>query len=533
MSEALQSIAGDVIKNVINTLTKNRFYAVAVGTLVTMLVQSSSVTTVMVVGFVNAGLMNLTQAIGIIFGANIGTTITGWIISIKVGKYGLLLIGLGIFPLLFGKSNEKKQIGRVLFGIGMIFFGLKIMSDAFKPLQAMPEFLDAISYFSGQHYAAYFASICVGLVLTLIVQSSSAMLGITIALASTGVIHFHTAAALVLGENIGTTITAVLAAVGGNINARRAARAHAIFNILGVIVVFCLFPYFINLIDYIVPGDPNFINPEGEFSNVAVHIATGHTLFNVVATLVFLPFLNKLANLVTAITPEKAEDKSHHLVMLGEPKDMIPATALAQATVEMRRMADIVSKMYALVKDLIEGKVEASQLDQSFIKVNDYEIITDNIQKEVTVFLAKVQQFALSEKQSLEAQSIMSMVDEFESVADYLKSLCFIAKRSNLNEIFINEAGSEFFNFFTAVKEYYQSISNTIVNGKIIDVSFVNRKSEELRIEANNLRDRHMERVGKGLYPALSAVTFSDLIVSLRKIRSHTESLAEAYAKKR
>ncbi|MBT3980524.1 MAG: Na/Pi cotransporter family protein [Bacteriovoracaceae bacterium] len=146
MSEALQSVAGDMIKNIINTLTKKRIYAVMVGTFVTMLVQSSSVTTVMVVGFVNAGLMNLTQAIGIIFGANIGTTITGWIISIKIGKYGLLFIGLGIFPMLFGKKNNIRQIGRVLFGVGMIFFGLKIMGGAFKPLRSMPEFLEAISY---------------------------------------------------------------------------------------------------------------------------------------------------------------------------------------------------------------------------------------------------------------------------------------------------------------------------------------------------------------------------------------------------
>ena len=146
MSEALQSVAGDMIKNIINTLTKKRIYAVMVGTFVTMLVQSSSVTTVMVVGFVNAGLMKLTQAIGIIFGANIGTTITGWIISIKVGKYGLLFIGLGIFPMLFGKKNNIRQIGRVLFGVGMIFFGLKIMGGAFKPLRSMPEFLEAISY---------------------------------------------------------------------------------------------------------------------------------------------------------------------------------------------------------------------------------------------------------------------------------------------------------------------------------------------------------------------------------------------------
>ena len=225
MSDALQQAASDVITKVINSLTSNRVLAVTVGVIVTMIVQSSSVTTVMVVGFVNAGLMQLTQAIGVIFGSNIGTTVTGWIISIKVGKYGLLMIGVGIFPALFSKNNKLQNIGRVLFGIGMVFLGLELMSGAFKPLRSNDQFLDMISYFSGQNYGAYFASILTGCLLTVIIQSSSAMLGITIALASSGVISFSTAAALVLGENIGTTITALLASVGTSTNAKRAARA--------------------------------------------------------------------------------------------------------------------------------------------------------------------------------------------------------------------------------------------------------------------------------------------------------------------
>ena len=234
MSDALQQAAGDVITRVINSLTSNRILAVTVGVIVTMIVQSSSVTTVMVVGFVNAGLMQLTQAIGVILGSNIGTTITGWIISIKVGKYGLLFIGLGIFPSLFSKNNKIQNIGRVVFGVGMIFFGLQLMSGAFKPLRTNEEFLNMISYFSGNHYGSYLASILVGCLLTVIVQSSSAMLGITIALSVSGVISFSTAVALVLGENVGTTITALLASVGTSTNAKRAARAHALFNLFGV-----------------------------------------------------------------------------------------------------------------------------------------------------------------------------------------------------------------------------------------------------------------------------------------------------------
>ncbi len=530
MSEALQSVAGDVIKNIINTLTKNRVYALIVGVLVTMLVQSSSVTTVMVVGFVNAGLMQLTQAIGIIFGANIGTTITGWIISIKVGKYGLLFIGLGIFPMLFAKRNNWRQMGRVLFGIGMIFFGLDIMSDAFKPLRSMPEFLNAISYFSGQHYGAYIASIFVGCMLTVVIQSSSAMLGITIALATTGVIPFHTAAALVLGENIGTTITAILASVGGNVNAIRASRAHAVFNLLGVSIIFCVFPYYVELIDYIVPGNPAEVGANGEFTNIAVHIATGHTVFNVISALAFLPFLNTLAAIVTKITPDKKTKEQHHLVMLGDPRNIVPATALAQAKAEANKMKNIVDRMYNVVEEIYSGNLSPEDHKKKVAKVKDYEQITDNIQKEITVFLISVLEMSLTKKESATAQSITRIADELESVADYLDLLASYSERNNLKEVLYNGAADDFFSLYAKVKAYFEETSGPFVRNESNDMSVIKRKSGQLREEANDIRDRHLNRVGKGDYPPLSAITYSDMIVALRKIRSHSENIAQSHS---
>jgi len=530
MSEALQSVAGDVIKNVINTLTKNRVYALLIGIIVTTLVQSSSVTTVMVVGFVNAGLMQLTQAIGIIFGANIGTTITGWIISIKVGKYGLLLIGLGIFPMLFAKRNNWRQIGKVLFGIGMVFFGLDIMSSAFKPLRSMPEFLDAISYFSGQHYGAYIASIFVGCLLTIVIQSSSAMLGITMALATTGVIPFHTAAALVLGENIGTTITALLASVGGNVNAIRASRAHAVFNLLGVAVIFAVFPYYVELIDWIVPGNPADVNANGEFTHIAVHIATGHTIFNVASALIFLPFLNTLASLVTRITPDRGTKEQHHLVMLGDPKAVIPATALVQAKAETDKMKDIVDRMYRLVEEIYIGKLSSSDRKIKVAKIKDYEQITDNIQKEITVFLIRVQEMPLNSDQSVFAQSLTRIADELESVADYLESLATYSERNKLEDVLYNGALEDFTRFFGEVKTYFEDVTSQFVKDEVNDMSVISRRSGQLRTEANDIRDRHLKRVSNGEYPALSAITFSDMIVGLRKIRSHSENIAEAHS---
>jgi phosphate:Na+ symporter len=530
MSEALQSVAGDMIKNIINTLTKNRVSALLVGIVVTMLVQSSSVTTVMVVGFVNAGLMQLSQAIGIVFGANIGTTITGWIISIKVGKYGLLFIGLGIFPMLFGKSNRVRQIGRITFGIGMIFFGLDLMSDAFKPLRKMPEFLKAISYFSDQHYGAYIASIVVGCLLTVIIQSSSAMLGITMALAMSGVIQFHTAAALVLGENIGTTITALLASVGGNIEAKRTARAHAFFNLLGVLVIFMIFPYYVQFIDWVIPGDPSFVNEKGEYSNIAVHIASGHTIFNVTSALIFLPFVKTLAAFITRITPDKGVKEQTHLVMLGDPSSIVPATALTTARVELNKMKDIVDRSFALTERVLKGEIkDRLEVNEAIAKIQHYEDVCDNIQKEITLFVLKLLERPMDTNQSDDAHSITRVTDELESISDYLANIAKYSKRIPLDVLLDDEAGADFFSLFLKVKEYYASIGHALVELKPIDLEAVMLESEELRKEANVIRGRHLERVGEGSYEPMTALTYSDLIVSLRKIRSHSQSMAEGH----
>lgn len=524
MSDALQTAASDVIKNIINTITKHRVYSVAVGAIVTIIVQSSSISTVMVVGFVNAGLMNLTQAIGIIFGANIGTTVTGWIISIKIGKYGLLMVGAGIFPMLFARSGRWKSIGQVLFGVGLVFFGLDIMTDALKPLRSMPEFLDAIAFFSGQNYGAYVASIVMGCLLTILVQSSSAMLGITMAMATTGIIEFHTAAALVLGENIGTTITALLASVGGNVNSKRAARAHAIFNVLGVLVVFSFFPWFVELIDSLVAGDPNLISASGEKPNIAVHIATGHTLFNVTATIVFTPFLHQLARLVTWMVPD-VEKEQHHLIALGDPEDMIPATALVMAQAEIEKMQDIVKRMFVCLNDLLK----LDDNDEAHIaKIKDYERITDTIQKEITVFVCLLMEKSLTERQSVWAQAIVREADELESVADYIERVASYLERSPKEQILKGQSKIELLDFFDDVREFYREVAHRLSEPSKLDVGLVQRRADAVVEKADRLRTKHLQRVGAGEFEPLTALTYSDIVVALRKVKSHAHNIFES-----
>ena len=525
MSDGLQAVAGDVIRKIINSITSNRFMAVGVGLIVTCIVQSSSVTTVMTVGFVNAGLMNLTQAIGVIFGANIGTTITGWIISIKVDKYGLLMVGLGFIPALFSKSEKWQHLGKSLLGVGLIFIGLNTMSGAFVPLRSNQAFLESIAYFSGEHYGAYMASIAMGCLLTMIVQSSSAMLGITMALASSGVIPYHTAVALVLGENIGTTITAILASVGATVNAKRAARAHACFNLFGVSIMLTWLPYYVELVNSLIPQDARFIAADGSAPYVSQHIALAHTLFNVTATLLFIPFINHLARFVTKLTPDKAEKETPHLLVLGDPMNMLPAASMAQAESELKKMREIVERMYKLNREFWE----AEEFDpKKLAKIIDYERITDNIHKEVTVFLCYVMEKPMSHHQSSQIQAMIKITDELESVADYIERLANYRERFKNNEKLEGESRIEFFQFLDEVWVFFELVGVGLENGEALDMTRIESKSHELQLWADSMREKHLDRISKGTYLPVTALTYSDMVVALRKIRAHSLLMASA-----
>ena len=282
MSEGLQAVSGERLRKIISVATDNRIMGMLVGLTITSVVQSSSVTTVMVVGLVNSAMMTLTQAIGVIFGANIGTTVTAWILTLNIAKYGLPLLGLSAFLFLFCKNERMRYIGMTIMGIGMVFFGLTLMTDGFKPLRALPEFVQWFHSFQATSYLGVIKCAAVGCILTMIVQSSSATVGITMGLAATGMINFQTAGALVLGENIGTTITAWLASLGAATNAKRAAWAHICFNTIGVAwITIIAIPFYFPLIGRLIGHDPNtqvmLENGEPSYPYVMAAIAAVHT----------------------------------------------------------------------------------------------------------------------------------------------------------------------------------------------------------------------------------------------------------------
>lgn len=314
MSEGIQAVAGNSLRRLISLVTDNRVMAVGAGTLVTMLVQSSSVTTVIVVGLINAGLMQLHQAVGVIIGANIGTTITGWILVLKVGVYGLPMVGASALVYLFSRRDRPRFIAMAVMGLGMIFFGLELMKNGFAPMADNPAFIGAFSWFDAGSYTGVLKCVLVGCIVTMIVQSSSATLGITIGLASTGVIPFTSAAALVLGENIGTTVTVLIASIGGMTDARRAAYAHVLFNVIGVFWITLIFQWYIGVVASVVAttqgANPMLISlatassPAVFAASVTAGIALTHTGFNVLNTMLFLPFLPRYARLLERFVPD-------------------------------------------------------------------------------------------------------------------------------------------------------------------------------------------------------------------------------------
>ena len=529
LSDSLQLLSGSLIRRAISSLTTNRILAVLVGLTVTTFVQSSSITTVMVVGLTNAGLMQLSQAIGVILGANIGTTITGWILAVQVGKYGLLLIALGIFPMLFSKNERVSASAKVLVALGLIFFGLEIMSGAFKPLRSDQGFMDLMLVLDARSLWSLLGCVAIGCLMTMVVQSSSAMLGITIALAATGAIPLHTAIALVMGENIGTTVTAQFAAIGGTVNARRSAMAHSVFNVLGVLILITIFSPFVNLVEAIVPGVADFTNSEGHRPYIAAHIALAHTLFNVTATLVILPFLGSLEKLVVGIVPEKGGAQKGPFKYIGPSGSMPVAMGISMVFEELKRMQGRVHKSLRHVGSLLQRDLKGRE--RFLQKVKAIEEQTDIMQHEITTFTVTLMQAGKSSmEQSDRAYAYVRAADELESIADYAASLCSYMKRLAKDELdFSEDAWKDLIAFHREVFSFFTLVCRTFRNEEE-NSARIYEMAQNLNEMADAIRNAHLERMKAGSCGALPALTFSDMAVALRRIKNHTVNLYEAMA---
>lgn len=532
MSEGLQAVSGERLRKIITAVTDNRFTAVLVGLTVTCIIQSSSITTVMVVGLVNSAMMTLTQAIGVIFGANIGTTITGWILTLKVGKYGLPLLGISAFLFLFSKNERVRYTGMALMGIGMIFFGLELMSNGFKPLRTVPEFLHWLHSVEATSYFGVLKCIAVGCILTMVVQSSSAMLGITMGLASTGMIDFYTAGSLVMGENIGTTITAFLASIGTNTNAKRAAYAHIVFNVLGVIWITAIaIPFYFPLVQKVLGIDPNtMVMQDGEpfYPHMLAAIAMVHTGFNVTNTLIFLPFVGLIAKLVTKLVPEKGAPEIPHLTYLDVRMLDTPALSVIQSQKQILFMGESVELMLEKLAIVLENAEPDEELEK---KIFNRENILDNVQKEIMVFLGELISGQVPYDIMDKARRQMRMADEYESVSDYAAAILKgLRKLRKNNLVFSPEGIEEFKDLNRRVLDYVKKVNAAVRFEDSQAAMLLLPVSADITRIMKDYRQRHLDRLTEGKVTALSSLVYTDMVNSYRRMKDHTLNIAEVTA---
>ena len=536
MSEGLQAVSGDRLRKMISAVTNNRVMGLITGLLVTCLVQSSSVTTVMVVGFVNSGIMTLMQAIGVIFGANIGTTITGWILVLKIGKYGLPMLGIAAFFFLFSKRERLRYIGMTIMGVGMVFFGLELMKNGFKPLRGLDEFEAWFHAFQATSYLGIIKCALVGMILTCIVQSSSATLGITIGLAATGIIEFKTAAALVMGENIGTTITAWLASLGTTTTAKRAAYAHVLFNVLGTCWFIAIFPIAIKALSGLIASktgaNPLDINidmmDEDKFGQIiTAGIALTHTTFNVTNVILFTPFAGLLAKLVTKLVPEKETKEVTHLTYLDVRMLDTPSLGIVQSKKQVDFMAESVESMMQQTRDCFTGK-GSSDLES---KIFHREEILDNVQKEIFLFLSNMVSGQVPHNITGQANKQMRMADEYETLSDYIVSVLKGLKKMEQNGLALDEPALDKLltlhdrtaAYITRVNRYMKEESADILSWATTEGIAIGKLMKELRA-------KHLERLQKEEVSPYFSLAYTDILNFYRRMKDHALNIAEVVA---
>ena len=525
MADGLQKGAGNKMKQLMGFLTNNRIVGVLVGALVTAIIQSSSATTVMVVGFVNAGIINLTQAVGVIMGANIGTTVTGWLVSmnewgafLKPDFFAPVLIAIGAFILMFAKRSGKRTVGEILVGFGVLFVGLSFMSGAISPYSDSPIFATAFKVLGGNP----FLGILTGAVVTAIIQSSSASVGILQTLALNGMVTWNSAVYITLGQNIGTCVTALLSSAGANKTAKRAAVIHLLFNIIGAVIfgvaMFIIF----------------HINPTFAASSIdSVQISNFHTLFNITNTLILFPFANKLVQLSGLIIREHVEDTKEQVPeVVDEEEDILrhldkrilesPSFALENADQEILHMARITCQNVAdSFKAVLEDDADcvASVLEE--------EKAIDRLAKKLSKYLVQVSSLSLTEQQHMVVNHLFYTVSDIERIGDHAENIAELAKYKIDNHIHFSDIAKE---EVKGLMSYVSSSLDYSIKARTEMSWEAVQKAKEYEdlvdYVESELREKHIERLSKNLCKPTSGVVFLDLLTNLERISDHADNMS-------
>jgi len=518
MSEGMQAVAGEKLRKLISKVTDNRFIACGIGTAVTSLIQSSSATTVMIIGMVNAGLMTLKQAIGVILGADIGTTMTAWLIALKISEYGLPILGISVLFYLFTKNDRVRYTAMMVLGLGMVFFGLQLMKEGMQPLQNIPDFLILFSRFEPGNFTGIIKCVLVGSFVTAIIQSSSATVAITITLARTGAIGYETAVALVLGENIGTTVTALLASLGTTTNTKRTAYAHILIKVLGVTLMVPLFFQYVGLLKLILPAHVA----------IATRIAFAHTGFNIFIVTIFLPLRNLFARFITFVAPSKLHKEKPHLTYLDIRMFDTPAIGIQQSYQEIALMSEGIQKMMEWLR---ESQANAHTNRAVENKLFHREKIYDLIQKEIVEFIDKMMTGTLSHSVTTEARRQVRMADEFESISDYIIAILKLRCRMRNEGLAFAEKGKEeMLCLHDAVSDYLRMIHEAVQerNNEILPQAL--SLGDTITHKVKDTRSDHLSRLEKHETSPLASLIFMDMLNAYRRIKDHSINIAEVLA---
>lgn len=535
MSDGLQKVAGQKMKQILHFFTSNRFVAVIAGAFITAVIQSSSATTVMVIGFVNAGLLNLFQSIGIIFGANIGTTVTAQIISFKLEGLALPAITIGLLVMFF-KHRLAKGWGETLLGFGLLFFGMGIMSHELKMLGVFPTFTDFFRAFDctsvngAMPIGAIMGAIGIGTLVTVIIQSSSASTGIILALAGGGLINFYTAVPLVIGTNIGTTITAVLASIAANKRAKQAAFAHCLFNFSGAIVMVILFyvpcgpdniPVFMYFINEITTGDVFAAVPQ----NIVRHIAMAHTFFNVLNVLLLLPFIGLIAKVCSLVIPVK--DEATIKIQPLEPHLLnTPSVALEQAVQSIRYM---VKEAWSMIDTVITShfmKVNADE--EEFDKLAVREDAIDKLQEDITEYLVQITRRELSDEQAELVPLLMHCTNDAERIADHAANIITLTKRLVKSKENLSESGQEEINtLWKILRDQAQNVVSALHGTNSDQANHALRDEKKINKLVDKYEKNHIQRLSEGTCNAVMGVIFIEMLGEMEKIGDHLSNIAE------
>ena len=533
MSEGIQKVAGHKMRQILRAMTSNRLKGIVTGFTITGMIQSSSATTVMLVSFVNAGLLSLTEAIGVIMGANIGTTVTAWLIAligfkVKISAFALPLIAFGL-PLLFASKSRTKSWGEFLIGFALLFIGLNELKNAVPDLNANPEILEFLRMYTDMGTLSVILFVFIGTIITLVVQSSSAAMALTLVMAFNGWIPFELAAAMVLGENIGTTVTANLAAIIGNVYAKRAARAHFIFNVFGVVWMVIFFFPFLKAIDYymfitqgVSPLDPL------QFTAIPIGLSLFHTSFNIINTFLLIWLVPQIAKIAERIVPESGDDE-FHLEFIGKGIIKTPDISILEARKEIARFGELASKMSGFTQNLL-SKRKDKKIAKLLNKIQRYEEITDRIEVEIADYLTKVGAGNVSEDLSLRIRSLLRINNNLERIGDFFFQISLHIQKKNESNLWFTEKQEEnLFEMFLLIDEAFKVMSKNL-NSDYRNVRIKEALSLENNINAkrDELRREHLRNIEKGHYDVLMGVIYADIFLALERVGDHIMNISEA-----